>query len=115
MSFALLITCEGAVAEIDLPEEDKERATVYRSVLRCRAFDVVCLTSRLDMWLDDEGLFNHPVNPLATMLAKRHGFDHQTYHGPVLLTGSADEEGDTLPLTREQMAAHLSALLEIVH
>ncbi|ASY36975.1 MULTISPECIES: DUF3846 domain-containing protein [unclassified Streptomyces] len=114
MSFAVLITCSGAIAEIDLPETSEARATVYRSVLRCDAYDVVALTSRLDMWLDDERLYRHPVNPLATLFAMRHGFVHQPYHGPVLLTGGANEDGDTLPLTGEQVVAHLRALEEQV-
>ncbi|GGT54661.1 hypothetical protein GCM10010271_68160 [Streptomyces kurssanovii] len=61
---------------------------------------------------DDEGLYNHPVNKLATVLAVRFGFTYQDYHGPVLLTGGADAEGDTVPLSKDKLLALLTSLEE---
>ena len=107
---AVLLTPEADIVPITLPTDTKDRLTVMHSVIRCRHVDVVALTTRLDMWLDDEGLYNHPVNPVATYLAKRHGFTWQQYHGPVLLTGGADGEGETLPLTVDQVRALLTSL-----
>ncbi|MFF4482963.1 DUF3846 domain-containing protein [Streptomyces sp. NPDC001520] len=105
---ALLLTCDGQLVEIDLPTDTTEegsdaRGAVLRATLRCDRFDVVALTTQWDMWIDDEGVFNHPVNPYATALARRFGLVHQRYHGPVLLTGGADADGHTLPLLRDQM------------
>jgi len=110
MTTAILITPEAGVVPIELPDTADEHGTVYRAVLRCRYFDVVALTSRLDMWIDDEGLYTHPVNPIATALAQRHGFIWQPYHGPVLLTGGADADGNTLPLTEDQARALLASV-----
>lgn len=107
---AVLLTPQGDIVQIDLPADGGDRLTVMYSVMRCRNVDVVALTDRLDMWLDDEGLYNHPVNPLATYLAVRHGFTWQKYHGPVLVTGGADADGDTLPLTADQVRALLTSL-----
>ncbi|WP_413804302.1 DUF3846 domain-containing protein [Streptomyces sp. OE57] len=95
---ALLLACAGQLVEIDLPtaateEESHARQAVLRATLRCDRFDVVALTTQWDMWIDDEGLFNHPVNPFATALARRFGFVYQDYHGPVLLTGGAERTG----------------------
>jgi hypothetical protein len=83
-----------------------------RSVIRCERVDVVGLTSQLDMWLDDERLCNHPVGKLATVLAIRFGFTYQDYHGPVLLTGGAVAEGETVPLSKDKPLALLTSLEE---
>ncbi|MFD5427713.1 DUF3846 domain-containing protein [Streptomyces sp. NPDC127084] len=108
----LLITPEADIVPVNLPADSDSRLTVMRAVIRCERVDVVGLTSQLDMWLDDEGLYNHPVNKLATVLAVRFGFTYQNYHGPVLLTGGADAEGDTLPLSKEQFLTLLASLEE---
>jgi hypothetical protein len=105
---ALLLTGDGAIAEINLPTTNQ--LTVMQAVLRCDRVDVVALTTRMDMWIDDEGIYNHEINVPATLLARRYGFCYQAYHGPVLLTGGADAEGDTLPLTPERLRALLTAL-----
>ncbi|MCW8103543.1 DUF3846 domain-containing protein [Streptomyces tauricus] len=113
---ALLLTCNTHLVEIDLPfgtDSSAERRAVLRAVLRCDYFDVVALTHRWDMWIDDEGQSRHPVNPAATALAQRFGFTHQRYHGPVLFTGGPDEEGNTLPLLREQLTGLLLTLQDL--
>ena len=111
---ALLITPDGDLLDINLPTTSSERLTVMYSVIRCTTVDVVALTSRMDMWIDDEGIYNHPVNPLATLLARRFGFTWQPYHGPVLITGGADADGDTVPLDRDKLLALLTALNDTV-
>jgi hypothetical protein len=109
---ALLLTEDWQIVEINLPGNEHQLAVMY-AVLRCRAVDVVALTSQLDMWIDDEGLYNHGVNEAATLMARRYGFTWQAYHGPVLLTGGADENGDTVPLTRDKLRALLAALGDV--
>ncbi|MCZ4098090.1 DUF3846 domain-containing protein [Streptomyces sp. H39-C1] len=109
---ALLITPEADIIPIDLPGSD-DRLVVMRAVIRCERVDVVALTNRLDMWLDDEGVYNHPVNKVATLLAMRFGFAWQEYHGPVLLTGGADSEGETVPLSKDGLLGLLTSLDEL--
>lgn len=111
---ALLVTPDAQILEINLPANTKDRLTVMRAVIRCDRVDVVPLTDRMDMWIDDEGLYNHGKNPLATLLARRYGFTWQPYHGPVLITGGADENGDTVPLSRDKLIALLTALDDAV-
>ena len=111
---AILITPESDIVPIQLPADPGERQAVMRAVIRCDLYDVVALTTRLDMWLDDEGLYNHPVNKLATLLAVRHGFTWQPYHGPVLLTGGVDKDGETLPLTPDMVRALLTSVVDII-
>ena len=110
---ALLITPEADIVPVNLPADTDNRLVVMRSVIRCERVDVVALTDQVDMWLDDEGLYNHPVNKLATLLAVRFGFTWQEYHGPVLLTGGADAEGETVPLSKDKVLALLTSLQEL--
>lgn len=107
---ALLITTNADIVDIHLPADSKDRLTVMRAVLRCSLVDVVALTGRWDMWIDDEGLYNHPPNAVATALAARFGHVHQAYHGPVLVTGGPDPDGDTMPLTRDSLVGLLHTL-----
>lgn len=109
---ALLITPNADIVDINLPTTPEHRLIVMRAALRCSLIDVVALTDRWDMWLDDEGIYNHhdAPNPVATALAQRFGHTHQRYHGPVLITGGADDEGDTLPLTRDSLVGLLTSL-----
>lgn len=110
---ALLITPEADIVPVNLPADSESRLIVMRSVIRCERVDVVALTTQLDMWMDDEALYSHPVNKLATVLAFRFGFTHQDYHGPVLLTGGADAEGETVPLNKDNVLALLTSLDEL--
>lgn len=111
---AVLITPEADIVPIDLPADSGSRLAVMRAVLRCDRVDVVALTDQLDMWLDDEGFYNHPVNKLATFLAIRFGFTHQPYCGPVLLTGGVDADGDTVPLTKDKAVALLTSIADLI-
>ena len=114
MSTAILITPEADIVPITLPDNPDHRQAVMRAVIRCDLYDVVALTTRLDMWIDEEGIYRHPVNQLATLLAARHGFTWQKYHGPVLLTGGPDQDGETLPLTPDMVRALLTSVADIV-
>lgn len=111
---AILITPEADIVPIALPVDPEQRQAVMRAVIRCDRYYVVALTTRLDMWIDDEGIYNHPVNKLATLLAARHGFTWQPYHGPVLLTGGVDRDGETVPLTPDMARALLTSVDDIV-
>jgi hypothetical protein len=113
-SGALLITPNGDIVEIDLPAEGRDRMVVLYAVLRCTEYDVVRVSSSLDMWIDGEYLYNHPDEPNipATLFLTHFGDVTQMICGPVLITGGADAEGDTLPLSRHQLLAVLTKLAD---
>lgn len=111
MSIALVVHPDGEIIEVNL-KPGGDHLALMREHLDCRLVDVVALTDRLDMWIDDESLYNHPVNLVATALARRHGFTWQPYHGPVLLC-SVDEAGNSIDLTRDQFRAILAQLGDI--
>lgn len=104
-SKAVLLNVDETYEFVDLPAESPARLHTMRDLLQCSAIDCVRLTSRIDMWIDDEGLYNHPVNPLATAIAVLYGYAWQLYHGPALLAGFNPDTGDTIPLDHGQLLA----------
>jgi hypothetical protein len=78
-------------------------ADLYR-LIGCDTVDLITLDEGLDMWLDDEGLYNNETpNPAATMVAHLYGFTRQPYYGVVVFTGGVDEDGNALPLSDQTM------------
>jgi hypothetical protein len=107
---AITIHPDGTVTDISLHTGSDLLQTLY-SEIGCRAVDLVALTSTLDMWVDDEGIYQQPVNPIATALARRHGFTWQPYHGPAVLC--SHDGPDTIGLTHAQLRALLTQLDDI--
>ncbi|GAA4757485.1 hypothetical protein GCM10023328_46710 [Modestobacter marinus] len=73
--------------------------------------DVVRLHPEMEMWVHDEGLYRCELNPVASAVAAGMGFSRQLYCGPVVFTGGADEDGNTLGLS-EELAEVLLELVE---
>lgn len=111
MAAALVIRPDGSIVDVQL-EAGGDRLEVMRELLGCRLVDVVALTDRLDMWLDDEGMFTRPMNPVATALARRFGFVWQPYYGPVLLAAT-DSAGGSADLGIGQLRAILALLQDV--
>lgn len=111
---AILITPEADIVPIALPADPDQRQAVMYAVIRCNRYDVVALTTRLDMWIDDEGIYSSPVNEVATALAIQHGLGWQPYYGPVLITGGVDGEGETVPLTPDMVRVLIASASDIV-
>lgn len=64
--------------------------------------EVVTFTSKLHLWVNEDGAFTRRPNPYLRRLA--FGFDWDGYFfGTGVLTGGADEYGNTQPLTEEQV------------
>jgi hypothetical protein len=108
---ALVLHEDGGITEIPAPGIIGLAA--LRAAIGCAYVDVVRLTSVLDMWVDDEGMYNHPINIVATALARRYGYTWQPYHGPALIAGLTSD-GDTIGLTPDQAHGVLTALADLV-
>jgi hypothetical protein len=80
--------------------------------LDCRSVDVVRLAEGLDMWIDDEGLYNSTVNILATGVAREYGLTHQPYFGKALLLSNTSK-GETIGLSDETIAFQIEMLDDI--
>jgi Domain of unknown function (DUF3846) len=113
MGAALVIHPDGNVVEVNL-NAGADHLTLMREHLDCQLVDCVSLTQHLDMWIDDEGLFTQPVNPAASLLARRYGITWQDFHGPVLLCG-VNADGDSIDLTDDQVRGVLTHLLDLTH
>jgi len=111
MGAALVIHPDGEIVEVNL-NEGADHLALKREHLDCHLVDCVALTRRLDMWIDDEGIYTQPVNPVATALAVHHGFDFQPYHGPVLLCG-VGPGGESVDLNTDQIRGLLIQLLDV--
>lgn len=91
---------------------DFEKILLDRSVLLqaiytaidCRYVEVVQPTDTICLWVDEEGLLNHSApNLLATLVAAELGSFPQVLRGTVVATGGADGEGNTLPLSEQDL------------
>jgi hypothetical protein len=110
MAVALVVHPDGHLEDVDLSGDS---LAAMCKAIGCALLDVVALTSRLDMWIDDEGMYTQQINPVATALARRHGFVWQPYFGPVVVLATSDAEGDTHNLTIDQLRGQLAALGDI--
>jgi hypothetical protein len=106
---ARLIKTDGTTEPVELPGDDNLSA-MYAAI-GCRMVDVVrVLDARpgrpgIDMWIaDDESVCKAEPNRVASFLCGSIADEHMATWllGNVLVTGGADSEGDTLPLTVAQ-------------
>jgi hypothetical protein len=68
---SIVIAPDGAVETVNLNTSTNRLQLMY-DTLSCTTVDVVRLTTKIDMWLDDNGLYTSPVNPVATALARHY-------------------------------------------
>ncbi len=112
---ARVIKTDGTTEPLELPSGSNEcgnRLAAMYQAIGCTAVDVVRVLdavpgrSGVDMWIDDEGLYKDEPEPnkVATLLANglASGCVTSWITGSVVVTGGADSEGDTLPLTPAQ-------------
>lgn len=115
----LRITVDGSVQKIEMPKN--AILTGLYAAIGCDAVDVVRLADQLDMWIDDEGLYNSPANPLATTLAHHFQRDipsryRQPYFGAAVFLGIDHNTGETLSMLGAAglTAAELSQLHSVL-
>ncbi|MFY9805640.1 MAG: DUF3846 domain-containing protein [Pseudonocardiaceae bacterium] len=95
----LRITVDGSMHKVEMPKN--AILTGLYAAIGCTAVDVVRVADQLDMWIDDEGLYNSQANPLATTLAHHFQRDippryRQPYFGTAVLLGIDQATGETL-------------------
>lgn len=109
MATAVSITPDGTITEHEMPADRAQALAFTCRTIDCQLVDVVRLTSVLDMWIDDEGLYGQPVNPIATALARHFGYTWQPYHGTALLC-TATASGDSTGLNAGQARALIARI-----
>ncbi|MGH3428252.1 MAG: DUF3846 domain-containing protein [Mycobacteriales bacterium] len=97
----LRITVDGSVQKVEMPKN--AILTGLYAAIGCDSVDVVRLADQLDMWIDDEGLYNSQANPLATKLAHYFQQDippryRQPYFGTAVILGIDQDTGETLSM-----------------
>lgn len=104
---ALILRTNGEFEIIDWPATGARGhlEILYRAI-ECDAVDAVDISPTLTMWLNDEGLITGaPVNRSATILYALHNEPTQHYAGNVVITGGTDRYGETLGLSKDEVAA----------
>lgn len=108
---ALVVSVDGTITDLPLPAENGARLDALRKAIGCDLVDVVRLTTQLDMWVDDDGMFTQRPNVVATLVARRFGMVWQNYHGTVVFAGFT-RDGETVGLSRDHMYGLLTALVD---
>jgi hypothetical protein len=84
-----LIQCDGSIAAV-IPRSAEQgwKLEELYALLHCRRIEVVELDHDEIMIIDEEGLWERPVNAQATQRARASGAipDNAAIHGPVLIT-----------------------------
>ncbi|APE12647.1 hypothetical protein BO226_25175 (plasmid) [Rhodococcus sp. 2G] len=111
---ALRISTDANVSRIDLVEGGRKISDGLRAEIGCQFFDVVSLPDgnggRIDMWLDDEGMYGVGVNPAASFVARRLAPAVQQFFFGNVVFASSDDEGETIALSDRQVHTILEAL-----
>lgn len=101
---AIRIDTDGVVADLDLvgAGADSRLLDHLYEQIGCSLVDVIELANTISVWIDDEALLTaQPFNLLATALTKVTTGTFRPVYGVVVLTGGADRDGNTLPLSPE--------------
>lgn len=102
MQKALIITVDGDKIETDIEGNSYE---VLQKAVGGR-FEHVQLNPELSLWCNEDGIFESlKVNPTACQLWDAvFGIGTGVILGDVILTGGADDEGNTLGLSDKMLA-----------
>ena len=114
MRKALQVNHDGTLAEIDLDKGGDGVFSVLRALQRAVKGNVECfdVSDQTTMWSNEEGKYQAGLeyNPYATAMWReafgmsRHQPDADFIMGPVVLTGTPDDEGETRGITVPQRA-----------
>lgn len=111
----LRISTDGDVTQVELGSRDDSTLHALYREIGCDLVEVIALTTQVDMWVDEEGMYRQEVNHVATALARRYGWTHQPYFGTVVLTGGSDAEGASESLAPIALVAVRDVLMQIAN
>lgn len=102
MKKALRIDVDGTTEVLDLEAPQGSLKVLQEAVGGW--VEVVDLTEQVAIWCNEEGkIIGLPKNSFATELFQLQFGAVDVINGNVVLTGGADDEGDTIGLTDEQV------------
>jgi hypothetical protein len=109
---AITISTDNKVEVVQMPTDTSTAEYNFLSAAVGGWIEMVTLVDNLDgiiLWVNEEGKIDQlDYNPLATTIWETcFGFT-DVIVGNVVLTGGSDEDGETLPLTDEQVQAILA-------
>ena len=76
-------------------------------------FQAIDLTEKYTLWVNEEGKLRDDcvLNPVGTLVWNRYFGKTDAIYGDALITGCADENGETLSLTAHEVYAFLEDLM----
>jgi hypothetical protein len=112
MHKVLTITTDN---EVNIKEVDSvEYETLYEAVNGL--VELVSINEDVDMWLNEDGKVNGlEPNVLATLLFNKVFPDFDVIMGDVIITGGADDEGNTVGLSDSSIIDIFAMLQDAIH
>lgn len=111
----IVITADKKVSVEQMPSTSPDEYNFLNTAVAgwIQAVELAENLEGITLWVNEEGKMNGlPYNALATYLWElSYGFT-DVIVGNAVLTGGTDDEGETLPLTDEQVAKVLSLITE---
>ena len=105
--YGMIITADRSVEIVEFDEADTYNTLrgAVEGLIEC----VYLSNLGVDMWINEEGKINgSSLNEFATMLYMDEYGANDLIFGNVILTGTADEQGNTTTLTQEHLIRLIS-------
>ena len=111
----LVISFTGELNTAELPENQGLSFLQEQVGGLVQVIDLVGELEGVSLWVNEEGkMYGLPINDSATHLWEKSYGKTDVIAGNVVLTGGADDAGETMALTDEQVEMITNALLEMV-
>ena len=101
----IVITPEGSITQMEMGKDGQSEYDFLNKTVAgwIQAVDLDGTLAGFTIWVNEEGKMSGlPYNDLATLLWEISYGQTDIMVGTAVITGNADEEGDTLGLTPEQ-------------
>lgn len=103
MRKALVVGTDHSLEVVDLGETSEETSKALNTAVG-GWYQAVDINPTLTLWCNEEGkIHGLPINTIATKVFQARFGAYDVIMGNVIFTGGADEEGETVGLTEDQM------------
>jgi hypothetical protein len=111
----LVISFTGELNTAEMPENQGLAFLQEQVGGLVQVIDLVGELEGVSLWVNEEGkMYGLPINESATHLWEKSYGKTDVIVGNVVITGGADNAGETMPLTDGQVEMITNALLEMV-
>lgn len=97
----LRINLDGTLDPVLLPERTQERVPALQAAIGCNLFDLVRVEPKLDLFIDDEGLYRAELNPMLSVMLHVLG-EPRLLSGAGVFLGGDPDTGEAPSLSQMQ-------------